>query len=103
MIFHMHKVMQQYPTYGGTSWLQYDWQSWGEMNAEGVEAWQRQDPWLLFCCLPGASAKEDCFVINTDTPLPIQPTKHKGQPGLGNTYPTPSKGQPLNQEGGGGG
>ena len=102
MISHMHMMMRLHATHGGTSWLQYDWMSRREMNAEGVEAWQRRDPWQLLLCLPGASAR-DCFAINTDTPLPVQPTKHQGQPGLGNTYPIPSKGRPLHQEGGGGG
>ena len=71
----------------------------GRDDAEGVKAWQRRDPWLLLSCLPGASAKENCFVINTDTPLPVQLTKHQGQPGLGNSYPTPSKGQPFKPRG----
>ena len=92
MISHTHMVMRLHATHGGTSWLQYDWQSRREMNAEGVEAWQRRDPWQLLSCLPGASAR-DCFAINTDTPLPVQPTKHQGQPGLGNTYPIPNRGQ----------
>ena len=35
MISHMHTVMQLQATYGGMSWLQYDWWSRREMNAEG--------------------------------------------------------------------
>ena len=53
MIFHMHKVMWQHTTHGGMSWLQYEWRSWREMNAEGVEAWQRWDPWQLLFAYQG--------------------------------------------------
>ena len=40
MISHMHTVMRLQATYGGMSWLQYDWRSRREMNAEGGESWQ---------------------------------------------------------------
>ena len=95
MISHMHMVMRLHTTHVGTAWLQYDWRPRREMNAEGVEAWQRWDPWQLPSCLPGASAKEDRPAINTDIPQPAQPTKHQGQPGPGNTHPIPSMGQAL--------
>lgn len=98
MISHMQMVMRLHATHGGSSWLQYDWRSKREMNAEGVEVWRRRDPWQLLSCLPGASAKEDCFAINTDNPLVVQPTKH-GQPGLGNTYSIPSRGQAFTPKG----
>ena len=34
---HMHTVMRLQAMYGGMSWIQYNWRSPGEMNAEGVE------------------------------------------------------------------
>ena len=48
MVSHMHTVMRLQATCGGMSWLQYDWQARREMNAEGVESWQKHDP--CNCC-----------------------------------------------------
>ena len=30
-----------------------------EMNTQGVESWQKRDPWQLLSCLPGTTMKED--------------------------------------------
>ena len=73
------------------------------MSAEGLEAWQRRDPWQLLSCLPDVSAKEDCSASYTDTLQPVQSTKHQGQPELRNTYSISSRCRPLHQEGGNGG
>ena len=74
------------------SWLQYDWWSRREMNAEGGGSWQKHDPWKLLSCLPESSYKEDCFVMSTDPPGTTNPVQ---QPGFGAIYQTPSKGQPY--------
>ena len=79
--------------YGGMSWIQYDWRSQRKMNAEGMESWQKCDPWQLLSCLPGMTMKEDCFAINTDAPGAVQSEKH--QQGFGGMYMTQNKGQPF--------
>ena len=93
MTSHMHTVMRLQAMYGGMSWIQYDWRSRREMNAEGMESWQKRDPWQLLSCLPGTTMKEDCFAINTDAPGPVQSVKH--QQGFGGMYMTQNKGQPF--------
>ena len=94
MISHMHTVMRLQATCGGMSWLQYDWRSRREMNAEGVESWQKRDPWQLLSCLPGTTTGDDCFTINAEPPrLGQQSAKH--HPGFGGIHLTTSKGQPL--------
>ena len=91
MTSHMHTVMRLQAMYGGMSWIQYDWRSRREMNAEGVESWQKRDPWQLLSCLPGTTRMEDCFTLHTDLPGPVQQVKQ--QPGSGGIYPMSSKGQ----------
>ena len=93
MTSHMHTVMRLQAMYGGAAWIQYDWRSRREMNAEGVESWQKRDPWQLLSCLPGTTRREDCFAINTKASGPAQMAKQ--QPGSGGIYLPPSKGQPL--------
>ena len=82
MISHMHTVIRLQATCGDMSWHQYDWRSRREMNAEGVESWQKRDPWQLLSCLPGTTMGEDYFTINAESPrLGQQSAKH--HPGFG--------------------
>ena len=91
MTSHMHTVMRLQAMYVGMSWIQYDWRSRREMNAEGVESWQKRGPWQLLSCLLGTTRMEDCFTLHTDLPGPVQLVKQ--QPGSGGIYPMSSKGQ----------
>ena len=93
MTSHIHTVMWLQATYGGMSWIQYDWRSHREMNAEGVESWQKWDPWQLLSCLPGTTRMENYFKLHTDLPGPVQQVKQ--QPGSGGMYPMSSNGQFL--------